>query len=537
MNLIESPISIYYPSAVLDASRSRTQTGFASFNYAVLDSNIIPSEKDHEQLLFESLRVAKFWALLCVPFSVYASMRWYVWILYAQSLGQHNETTLAFVVYACYFVQGFSSMFWAWMGDKYRYDTVATVLAITNVLAVAIESIAPTFNILLTGTMLLSSCRGILALILAFVATYLPNDLAIKYTSYIYAIAATAYLIGPVASGVIVHFSGYRTVYRVCACVLALSVLYIFTFISESQKALEMKQMRMKALYVNLATIKSNDTKIDTHRLLCENNQFPVCIERYGFIEQRSAKASIAHSMCNSVALAERLMDKMDENDDIDNTIILDANEQETDVSFYTWFMMTNITISNACLIGIEGIVSTYYLVYCKKEFNDSIIVSTMQIALFVSLFVVSSVATPPLFKCCYKRMNVATELQNKSYNVEYCVLFIGHLINIPLWLYIWQRVQQNNIIWALMIIAGIGLGFTNMTQEIMLLEIQPKQHAGKISGAKTMARMFLKAFGCLAVGVLWTRQVYWFLWVMGYMYVISLSLTFVMFFTQKTRH
>eukprot|EP00483_Globobulimina_turgida_P003044 UN03049 len=182
---------------------------------------------------------------------------------------------------------------------------------------------------------------------------------------------------------------------------------------------------------------------------------------------------------------------------------------------------MINILIANACLLGIEGVAATYFLIYCKKELNEAIIVSTMQLAAFMLFFIIASVVTPPLLK--------------RFPNCEYVVLFIGHVTGIPLWWFVFQRIQNVQYMrWLFLCVAGIGLGVTNMTQEVMLLNLQPKQHAGKVSGAKMMARKFLKAFACLAVAILWTHQIYWFLWVIGCLYAISLLLTLIMFFAQK---
>eukprot|EP01084_Bolivina_argentea_P084686 153116_1 len=545
MNIIESSLSINYPSAVVNDTRSRFTFDF-DFDYD--NSTSIPSVEDHKKLLKHSLRVAKYWSWLCIPFALIGSMRWYIWILYAQDLGEYNHTKLAFVVYASYFVQGCGSMLWATIGDKYQYDKIATILAIINVCAAVIESIAPTFNILVIGTMLLASSRGVGALSIAFVAKYLPNDYAIKYTSYLYALAASAYLVGPVISGIIVHFFGYRAVYFACAIILVLCLIFIFVMISGTQKPLEMKQRRMRELYIALANstpsiVSSNTSKIKIN-LLCENSQFPICIERFGFIQSTENSVTSTQedititnpSIDHSLNLTERLVDNMDL-DSVNDGFSINAHDRQIKQkgSYYSWFLMITTLIANACLLGIEGVTSTYYLLYCDQEFDENIITATMQIALYVLLFITACVITPPMLKCLNKRNGNENSVGKKSYNYEYIVLLVGHCINIPLYFFIWQRVQHEGYMrWVMMCFAGIGLGVTNMTQEVMLLEFQPKQHAGKVSGAKTMARQFMKAFACLAVGVLWIKQVYWFLWVMGYLFAISLFLTVIMFLVEK---
>eukprot|EP01084_Bolivina_argentea_P061548 112494_1 len=475
------------------------------------ESKHIPPISEHQKLVSYSLRIAKYWFLLTIPATMANVMITYIFVLYAESLGQHNHTIIAFVVYARYFLTGISTMFWSSISDKYRYDTMVTIIAILKTTGYAIQALAPNFTILVIGTMIRSSSGTILGIVLAFIAKYLPNNYAIKYTSILYAVAASSYLTGPLITGTIVELFSYRTVFDISTAISALIMIYAFFFITGSQKPLEKKQIMMKPLYIAL----KNDSSQKSNALLLEKNQFPVCVDKYGMIPTHK---------------------KNKKNDD-PLLVVNELDNEQTDqsnshsVSYSTWFLMFNITTANACLLGTEGIMATYYLVYCNEQFNQRIIYSTVQVSMFVLLFVGCSILTPPLLKRCYGK----NALTKKSYKYEYIILFVGHFINIPLWFYVCQRLEPNHIFrWIIIPLGGIGTGFTNMTQEVMLLDFQPKQYAGKVSGAKIMSRQFAKAIGVLCVGILWQHNLNWFLWVIGCFWSISLLLTVIIFITHK---
>ena len=43
---------------------------------------------------------------------------WYVWILYARSLGELDSHNVSLAIYSCYFLQGFAILFWSRISDE-----------------------------------------------------------------------------------------------------------------------------------------------------------------------------------------------------------------------------------------------------------------------------------------------------------------------------------------------------------------------------------------------------------------------------------
>ena len=62
--------------------------------------------------------------------------------------------------------------------------------------------------------------------------------------------------------------------------------------------------------------------------------------------------------------------------------------------------------------------------------------------------------------------------------------------------------------IWILTPFAGGLFGATCISSEMCILEIQPKQHSGKVNGIKSSLKALLRAFGVLGVGVCWDTDI-----------------------------
>ena len=94
------------------------------------DNKIILDE--HEKVLQYTLLQCRKWILLTILFAFVYSIRWYIWILYAQSLGEYNNYIISIVLYSIFILNGLSSLFWSWLGDKYTFDEIMITIIIAN---------------------------------------------------------------------------------------------------------------------------------------------------------------------------------------------------------------------------------------------------------------------------------------------------------------------------------------------------------------------------------------------------------------------
>ena len=86
---------------------------------------------------------------------------------------------------------------------------------------------------------------------------------------------------------------------------------------------------------------------------------------------------------------------------------------------------------------------------------------------------------------------------------------------------------------WLFNITSGIPLGLLSMTSEMIILELQPTEAAGKISGAKGLLRNWLKAIALLLVSIFWDISHNSFYYVAGISLILGLLCTFSMIFVK----
>eukprot|EP01084_Bolivina_argentea_P006931 13094_1 len=148
----------------------------------------------HEELLTLTCRISRYWLTVASIYWFFHCCRWYVWILYAESLGENHKGVLSFAVCAIFIFQGCSSLFWSWVADRYTYESVGVLIKIVTFLALLIEAISWNYSVLIMGTIIAALSHGIVALSKAFVTKYLPNKRAIKYLSIGFAFNALSNL-------------------------------------------------------------------------------------------------------------------------------------------------------------------------------------------------------------------------------------------------------------------------------------------------------------------------------------------------------
>ena len=82
---------------------------------------------------------------------------------------------------------------------------------------------------------------------------------------------------------------------------------------------------------------------------------------------------------------------------------------------------------------------------------------------------------------------------------------------------------------WSFHMVGGFIMGVVNMIQESILLKLQPNKYAGTIAGIKQFGRYTMKAIGCLIVGILWDRNIFYWAYIQSILYFIGLICTLLM--------
>eukprot|EP01084_Bolivina_argentea_P025194 46857_1 len=458
-NIEDASLSMLNPSAMIAISDDKKKLIQTSINHT--------ENPTFDDIINETIFTTYGWIFMASLFCFFDSCSWYVWILYARSLGETNHHYIAMSIYICYFLQGFATLFWARISDKWTYTNIAILLCLLLSIAYFIQSFATNFEQLLIGTSLLAISRGLFACSTAFIAKYLPLEYSIKYTSYLYAITTILYLSGPIAGGLISYFVNYQWCFIVSCGVSGFTFLFMLCIMSGSENKIKSKQI-----------IFSNENENKNKFPICENKNKNICKQ-----EQR---------FWNSI-------------------------------SPINWFLLFCILFANASLYAIEAILSTFYTVFCKDLYPDNehiIIIATCQVALYCLSFIVGIRIVPKILKSKFKNKN--------NFNFEHIILIFSQIFMIVSFGYFWT-IGSLKLYWILSAIGGFIMGIVNMIQESVLLTLQPTNYSGTVAGIKQFGRYTMKAFGCLVVGMLWNSDIYYWAYVQSGLYMLSLMCTFLM--------
>ena len=81
---------------------------------------------------------------------------------------------------------------------------------------------------------------------------------------------------------------------------------------------------------------------------------------------------------------------------------------------------------------------------------------------------------------------------------------------------------------WIYDVLIGILFGICSMSSEMCILELQPKQHTGKVTGFKGFVKYIFRGFFMALVGMFWTQPLYnslWYAFAISSIMVMTLSI------------
>ena len=432
----------------------KTQSSIKKIKSNINNEDGTYSKPTFESIINETIYIVYGWILMAALFCFFDSCSWYVWILYARSLGETNHHRIAMSIYSCYFIQGFATLFWSRISDLFTYTRIAQLLCFLLSIAYFIQAWAQNFEQLLIGTGLLAICRGLFTCSTAFIARYLPLEYSIKYTSYLYSITTILYLSGPIAGGLIAFFINYRWCFIVSCGVSGFTFLFMMIMMNGRETRIKRKQIAFSIENPNM--------------------RFPVCITKNKKQRGKRSKPNMKRNRNRAGSFG----------------INGDYNHKETfwsSISPSNWFLLFCIVFANASLYAVEAILSTFYTVFCTDLYPNNkhiIIIATCQVALYCFFFIVGVRIVPKLLKCKCKN--------KKNFNFEHEILIFTQCIMVVAYGYLWS-IATLDLYWALSAVGGLIMGTVNMVRESILLTLQPNNYAGTVAGLKQFGRcMFL---------------------------------------------
>ena len=260
-------------------------------------------------------------------------------------------------------------------------------------------------------------------------------------------------------------------------------------------------------LFVNSGSIKylqSEQLKVGILDDMEKEEQFPICEREHA-------------GTCNS--------DNENMNDSETEDLIPDSHDDSTSTQMYFlsfWFMqyisfwnnmslsdfglLMNSIIINQTMWAIEAIVITYYVLFIINRYNDkSIIYCTLMLSIFVLIFGLVNLFIPRLIKKV-----VPNHVWLMIFSSFLCII-----VGIFGGLFTYHDINGIGIecYWLLSIFLAFVLGSTSILSEMCILELQPKEHIGKVTGMKDGIKMLFRGGGIVIVGLFWHSPYYEALW------------------------
>ena len=215
----------------------------------------------------------------------------------------------------------------------------------------------------------------------------------------------------------------------------------------------------------------------------------------------------------NDEIVSESDSDHNIENDErssfIDHQIVTTTNSIIDVVAFwknmsrYEFGLLSSSIIINNLTWMIETIFIFYFVLFITYRYDKNIIYCTMMLVLIISTFGIIMLLTPIFIKIIIPKYIWLMILS--SFILGSAGIFGGFL----------ALDEETHIIWywILCALGGFLLGLISILSEMCILELQPKEHIGKVTGWKDSMKMAFRGLGVGIVGFFWIDPYYEAIW------------------------
>eukprot|EP01084_Bolivina_argentea_P245134 410495_1 len=433
------------------------------------------------EIMSEKTLIVRMYAV-CV-FNVFLlSSRQPIWILYATQLGDIKYGLIGMILLFGLVWKGLNGLLWGVISNNIGYDKSMRILLVVSVIAIFLECIASNFIILSIG-FFLSQC-GLTNIVLSCIAWLMPHNVAVKYTSYLYATIITAYLFGPVFAGVVSHFISYRMVFWINFVLALITLIYAFLAIPYNiQPKIEQKQLNISRKTVNQSNIviEKSNTKWETINSVDESHE----TEKY---DMESSHKDM--NMCTNEINKDNMF-----------PIYLSQNKQITsktiNLTRYEWIFLTLSILNSLWIPSVEIILGMYYCLYVIMHVkHGNMIHGSVQLLLMAIGSIIGKVTGPKL-------INISNS--NKVI-IEYMTLLLTSMLT-GLMMLLYPITTDISMWYLYTFICGIFFGLFSMVTQVLILKFQPKTHTGYVNGICMFLKSISKAVGLLVIGVYWSKN------------------------------
>eukprot|EP01084_Bolivina_argentea_P306020 528728_1 len=445
-------------------------------------------EDDHRKVLEETISVSNAFLISSSIGFFSESMMLTTWILFAKTLNDCSDESITVLVFLQSILQVVGILVTSSLSDVYGFDIITIFTATLLLISAFLHSIS--YSVITLGIGI--AIKGLVmddieVLSLGFIAKLLPYNDAAVYSGYWYSYTTLTFLLGIICGGLLSSYTllSYRMVFIVSLIIILFRWIFVLIKIRNTQNVLIQKQLSFVRYYIynDITKIETDIELIETVDIETEMTEyqktwFPLCLEQI-----------------------------RNKNEHENNTSVLSLS------TFH--IIELGLNIIQFSLISCFIIVTFQFIsVYMFDRFGLSVFWSTSQIISGIVPFGVISFILPDYTKN-WKRINkylICTPL--------YIIDIVIFVVVIPL-----SDVKHIYLFWVLWPILGSVQGALFVISEICILELQPKQHSGKINGIKTAGRFGVGAIVAALVAYLWNTGVehVWFCYVQGIEYAMAL--------------
>lgn len=441
--------------------------------------------------------------LLAIDYSI----RTNIFVSYANTFDDcTNNTTLAIIIYCSYFVSGFLSLVNGFIADAWCFDYLFCIATICDVITFWIEATATKFLILAIAYIV--GGQVIQTLIYGYSSKYLPVFYTKQFQTEWMQLYTIGQLIGPIIGGILAYVIDYRAVFYTSAIISIILSIVSIVFIAGTQDKQDKKQDALTQVAVSYLDDNNPNDNDNTQNVEKNTN-----IDKLIFSDEYKFPL---------VAL------KLDYHHDKDISMHDNVNQD----NWYKFNLILTFVIifSISLMMMSETALCMWYIKYMNDKYNATVLFSACNLSIFVLALVLA--------------MLLIEKICQKQYEYEKLYLLMSTIIcQFITILFTFYIIPNNSFnfeyvysFWFYLAVLGFCYGFPLMCMVLIMLEVMPKDIAGKISGLEMFVQYSIKGIGALLVGYLWQYSHEWIWYTIGCQTCISLILAIAILFALYTK-
>lgn len=426
------------------------------------------SDTQYETALYESKMVAYYIMLLAFSEPLLNGMRYSFLVFYIQSFASdittHTISTLTFFGMAYTAV---TSLIIVSMGDKYGHDNTYIINFIVLSCGLLIESMTPSFYVFIIGYFLTKSVPS-WQIAFAFIPSILPHKHTIKTLATLTTSVSILFALGPICAAAVAEYGNYRAIW------IIMTIIH-FLFLVISIFKLKGSINRLKEIQILVGINKS----------MPDDEQFPACLN------------------------IQKIQDQNDKEDDTTDTTA--NNKLVTSIRSYLQFwskmptqdllqLLIAICMENlSWCISMETIITFYFILFMKNRYSADIMYATSLMLYLVIAFAVVNVVIPMIIKRIIPKYIWLISL---SCLLQICICTLAAM-----------RFNQEIYFWIYNGVIGILFTIISRASTMCVLELQPKEHTGKVTGLNVFIAFIFRGISIALVGAFWNHPYYSSIW------------------------